>query len=420
MKEIIQLIARKTGIKIPAEDQPALLQKIRHRIKTLGLSNEQAYLLLLSSQSPASDAEWQNLIPLITIGESYFLRDRGQINLIRDHILPDLYQRKGQEKKLTILSAGCATGEEAYSIALVLRETPCQWQNWQIQVIGIDLNSESIHKAQKGVYSEWSLRGIEQYYRSIYFRRHPKGWELIPSLKEQVKFYQANLITSDLESLTGGLVDLIICRNVFIYFDTAQITTVVQKFINLLARGGYLLTGHTELQGQPLYPLKTISYPESIIYQLPSQPIFQFVHQGQSNHQLLEMDTAPNTKGIKSLLINAKFYAQQQQYQLSTKICYQVLEQDYTCIEALYLLAHIQQAQGYIEQAREYLRRIIFLAPNYISVYFDLIDLYIQEQDHYPACQLLQTLLPMANHLSASHQARLASVQRILHRTNST
>jgi chemotaxis protein methyltransferase CheR len=264
LQSVTSLICNKTGIKIRPEDHSSLLKKIRRRVQSLKLKDELEYLELLTSRSRESKAEWDNLIGLITTGESYFFRDRGQIKLIQEHLLPDLIEKRQAQRSLNILSAGCSTGEEVYSLAIIIKENFPELDNWDVNLVGIDLNREAINKVLQGMYPDWSFRGVDNRYRLAYFRRQKAGWQIIDSLKHGVSFRQCNLVEDDLSFFSSGVIDLIICRNVFIYFDRDKISLVLRKFIDLLRLGGYLLTGHTEMQEQDITPLVALSYWETL------------------------------------------------------------------------------------------------------------------------------------------------------------
>ncbi|MFN3361981.1 MAG: CheR family methyltransferase [Pseudanabaenaceae cyanobacterium] len=431
---IVQLIKDKTGIKIRPEDYSTLQQKLKQRMKNLGLTDEREYAALLAGTQ--AKGEWEKLAPLITTGESYFLRDRGQIQLLREKILPDILQMKAKDKNLVILSAGCSTGEEVYSLAILLQEIPYYLQDWQINLVGVDINQQAIEKAKRGIYSEWSLRGVENHYRSSYFRRHIEGWEVLASLKQMAKFYQCNLLEDELSISTGGNVDLIICRNVFIYFDPDKIQVVVHKFIDLLQPGGYLLTGHTELQAQSITPLEVVSYAESLTYRMPihktyeltpSTPVLPILvenHKDKGRQMLINGNYQGSISQLQqwlilypqdteALLLIAKAYANQGQYQASQNICQQILAQDHACLDALHLLAQIAEAQNDREQAKEYLRRMIFISPHHIPPYFDLIDFHLYDREETQAARLLQALLPLAATMTPEQQAKLSLLQQI-------
>jgi chemotaxis protein methyltransferase CheR len=438
LQDISFLILHKTGIKIRSEDSSNLLQKISKRIQALRMKDGFEYLQLLTSTSKESRAEWDKLVSLITTGESYFLRDRGQIKLIQAHLLPDLINKMQGQKQLNLLSAGCSTGEEVYSLAIVMQENFPELDSWNVNLFGIDLNKEAISKAVQGIYPEWSFRGVENKYRSGYFRRQEAGWQVIDSLRQKVKFRQCNLVEDDLSFFPIGTVDLIICRNVFIYFDKDKIALVLSKFIDLLRPGGYLLTGHTELQEQDITPLVVHSYPESLVYQkpddlvmptielnLPSAPIplnnFKEVAKQRFSEGLysetieyLQNWLSLNSQDEEAELLLAKVYANQGQYKKAEEVCHRVLEANHLAVSFLQLLAQIAEEQGQKDEAKEYLRRAVLVDPNFVPGYLDLIDLHLSDREYASAEKLLSVVQSMDSGLLAFHQTRIYAIETLV------
>ncbi len=438
LQHITALILHKTGIKIRSEDSSTLLQKINKRIQALRMKDGFEYLQLLTSTSKESRAEWDKLVSLITTGESYFLRDRGQIKLIQEHLLPDLINKMQMQRKLNVLSAGCSTGEEVYSLGIVMQENFPELDSWNVNLFGIDLNKEAISKAVQGIYPEWSFRGVENKYRSVYFRRQEAGWQIIDSLRQKVKFRQCNLVEDDLSFFPIGTVDLIICRNVFIYFDKDKISLVLSKFIDLLRPGGYLLTGHTELQEQDITPLVVHSYPESLVYQkpdnlvmptielnLPPAPIplnnFKELAQQKFNEGLynetIEYLTnwlSLNSQDEEAEFLLAKVYANQGQYKKAEEVCHRVLEANHLAVSFLQLLAQIAEEQGQKDKAKEYLRRTLLVDPNFVPGYLDLIDLHLSDREYSLAEKLLSVVKSMDSGLLVLHQTRIYTIETLV------
>ncbi len=438
LQHITALILHKTGIKIRSEDSSTLLQKINKRTQALRMKDGFEYLQLLSSTTKESRAEWDKLVSLITTGESYFLRDRGQIKLIQEHLLPDLINKMQMQRKLNVLSAGCSTGEEVYSLGIVMQENFPELDSWNVNLFGIDLNKEAISKAVQGIYPEWSFRGVENKYRSVYFRRQEAGWQIIDSLRQKVKFRQCNLVEDDLSFFPIGTVDLIICRNVFIYFDKDKISLVLSKFIDLLRPGGYLLTGHTELQEQDITPLVVHSYPESLVYQkpdnlvmptielnLPPAPIplnnFKELAQQKFNEGLynetIEYLTnwlSLNSQDEEAEFLLAKVYANQGQYKKAEEVCHRVLEANHLAVSFLQLLAQIAEEQGQKDKAKEYLRRTLLVDPNFVPGYLDLIDLHLSDREYSSAEKLLSVVKSMDSGLLVLHQTRIYTIETLV------
>lgn len=270
--KFIDLIAQHTGIKVRSQEQHTLITKIYQRMKELRISYpEQYYQLLANSYNSDNNEEWQNLVLLITNIESYFFRDRGQFNLLRFHILPEIIKRQQQTRQLKIWSAGCSTGEEPYSLAILLQEMIPNIQQWHIQIIATDINHQALAKAQQGVYNSWSFRIVPAEVKAQYFDQVHDDYKIKHPLKQLISFHKLNLVYDLFPNVQLGIndFDLIICRNVFIYFDYESIAKVVHKFFKSLKESGYLLTGHAELYGQNLSDFKTLIFPESVIYQHP-------------------------------------------------------------------------------------------------------------------------------------------------------
>jgi chemotaxis protein methyltransferase CheR len=268
----VRLIAKHTGIEIRARDQASLSTKIFSRMKVLKLDSSTAYYQLLESSNADSHQEWLDLLTLLTNGESYFFRDTEQFSLLRNQILPELIQQNQDSKTLRICSAGCSSGEEPYSIAILLKELIPDLDQWNLLILGVDINQLAIEKAKKAIYSPWSFRNVDPNVKQQYFQLTHDRYKLDQSIKEMVHFQILNLIKDEFPQQNSELrnMDLIICRNVFIYFERSAIAKVISKFHQTLKPVGYLLTGHAELSNQNLNPFQIKVFPESLIYQRPA------------------------------------------------------------------------------------------------------------------------------------------------------
>jgi len=262
-------IAERFGIYIRPQDDAPFCKKIHGRVQDLKLSTYESYCDLLTSASDLSQSEWRELIRQITISETYFMRDKGHIHLLQNNILPELIKAQQSNKTLRIWSAGCSTGEEAYSLAILLQDLIPDNHNWRLQIIGSDLNPEVVQKARQAVYSEWSLRSLTPKQKSLYFTPQSSLWRLNESLCKMVTFYSNNLVDDDFSQSSSDFAnfDLILCRNVFIYFEPQAIKKVLHRFHNALKTNCYLMTGHMELHGQKLDGFKVNVFPDAVVYQ---------------------------------------------------------------------------------------------------------------------------------------------------------
>lgn len=264
----IRLIAKHTGLKIRERERESLSQKIFSRMKALKILYPGIYYKILASSTMYSYVEWQKFIAILTNTESYFFRDQEQFNLLRNQILPEIIKRKYNSKTIRICSAGCSTGEEPYSLAILFKELIPNLEEWNLMILGLDINKEALKKARQGIYTAWSLRSLDMTTIQQYFIKSNNKYYLDEQIKLMVKFQYTNLVKDlFIHPYSDFLdIDLILCRNVFIYFDPTVIAKIVEKFYYTLQPLGYLITGHTELCGQKLSNFQTKLFPESLVY----------------------------------------------------------------------------------------------------------------------------------------------------------
>lgn len=268
-EDFVALIAKQTGIEIRAQNYGSMGDNIFTRMKALKLVSPQAYYNLLVSFTPDSEEEWQKFVCLVTNRESYFFRDKGQFSLLRNTILPELIRRNQRTKTLRVCSAGCSTGQEPYSIAILLRELIPELTQWNLTILGIDINRESLDHGKKALYNTWSFRQVEDDIKARYFKNLAGYYQLNEEIRPLVKFHQVNLTRDPFPRLNSELrdMDLIICRNVFIYFTDQAIGQVVEKFFQTLKPNGYLMSGHAELGNHHVKAFQAKLFPESVLYQ---------------------------------------------------------------------------------------------------------------------------------------------------------
>lgn len=266
---LVQLIADQTGLEIRERDYRALSEKIRSRMKTLQLNSPEDYYQLLKSSTLDGREEWKTLMTLITNNESYFFRDKEQFSLLRKHILPELIERNKTNKTLRLCSAGCSSGEEPYSLAILLQELIPDLEQWNLTILGIDINQSALQKAREGIYSPWSFRSVDPEIKQRYFKLVDDLYYLDQNIKRMVDFQPFNLIEGPFSYPNFEMkeIDLILCRNVFIYFGAAAIAKAIARFSYALKPQGYLITGHAELSGQDLSLFQVKVFSESLVYQ---------------------------------------------------------------------------------------------------------------------------------------------------------
>jgi chemotaxis protein methyltransferase CheR len=235
----------------------------QHRLKTF----EEYYHFLKYDRK--RDEELVVLIDNLTTNETYFFRESPQLRAFSEEILPELRTGLAGRKVLRIWSAGCSTGEEPYTIAILLLESGDWWRDWQIEILGSDINQRVLHTARKGVYKKSAYRSTSPAMLSKYFVEDEKGdYRIIDKVKELVSFSSVNLLDPFKTSLISNM-DIIFCRNVIIYFDREAKKKVIESFYHKLREGGFLLLGHSEslINISNAFALRTLK--NDMVYQKP-------------------------------------------------------------------------------------------------------------------------------------------------------
>ena len=257
-----------TGLAFYAGRDNLLIDLIRGRISNLGLPNCSSYADFLDDGA-AGSAEMDVLIAGLTIGETYFFRDKAQFAAIRDIILPDILKRNTSTKQLRIWSAGCATGAEPYSLAILLElDLGDQIAGWQVDIHASDLNRSSLSQAAEGKFRAWALRATPDTVKRECFSNEGLVWTIHPRFKQWISFHHMNLIDSAFSTpLAGGRFDLILCRNVMIYFAPEVSRHLVGQFHESLEEGGWLVVSATESNLKNYTAFRTVGATGTRLYQ---------------------------------------------------------------------------------------------------------------------------------------------------------
>ncbi len=209
------------------------------------------------------------LVDNLTTNETYFFREVAQLKAFSEEILPELRSRNAGKKSLRIWSAGCSTGEEPHTIAMLLLESGNWWRDWQVEIMGSDISQRVLHTARKGLYKKGSHRATPPDMLQKYFVEEGKGdYRIIDAVRQLVSFSYVNLLDPYKTSLIRDL-DIIFCRNVIIYFDRNSKKKVIEIFHDKLQEGGYLLLGHSEslINLSTAFTLRTLQH--DMVYQKP-------------------------------------------------------------------------------------------------------------------------------------------------------
>jgi chemotaxis protein methyltransferase CheR len=239
---VSELLRRHCGLHFGPESRFLLERRVARRLRDLELSSFSAYHYLLRKESPG-DGEFARLVDELVTNETYFFRELGQLHALIREILPELRLRR-PTSPVSIWSAGCSSGEEPYSIVMLAREAGFV-PGVDLRVYASDISHRMLRKARQGVYRDASFRETRPALREKYFGEKDGLWRISDSIKKHVDFIHLNLMDRSKVSLLGAM-DVILCRNVIIYFDLESKRRVIETFFDKLRAGGHLLLGHSE------------------------------------------------------------------------------------------------------------------------------------------------------------------------------
>ncbi len=264
-----EIVAARTGLHFPGERLRDMERGILSAATELGFSAPGAcFDWLLTDSMSKNDIEI--LAYYLTIGETFFYRDCRCFTALREKILPELIKRRsGEGKNIRIWSAGCCTGEEPYTIAIILREIIPDISGWNITIRATDLNRRFVKKAMEGIYTEWSFRDTPPAFRERYF--HQAGgryYELLPEIREMVDFSIVNLAEDIYPSVINNTnaMDLIFCRNVLMYFTTVQAARAIRRLYNSISDNGFLIVSPSETSRVLFTQFEPVSINGMILY----------------------------------------------------------------------------------------------------------------------------------------------------------
>jgi chemotaxis protein methyltransferase CheR len=232
------------GIDFADETMFVVERRLRERVMALGLQDFEQYYQYLRYH-PDAATEIERAVDELTTNETYFFREEYQLRAFAKEVLPELRQRLVAQgaKRLALWSAGCSTGEEAYTLAMLVHDSGL-FSGWDVRIFGNDISRRVLQTARRAVYGPSSFRAMPPEY-ARYFVEGPEGRQVHPSIRSMCHFGHLNLLDARRVAIVGR-VDAIFCRNVLIYFDTDSRRKVIDNFYERLAPGGYLMLGHSE------------------------------------------------------------------------------------------------------------------------------------------------------------------------------
>lgn len=264
------LIRDYCGIYFDDDSRYLLEKRLSRRVRNHHFSNFRDYYRFLLYDKNKEE-ELNSIIDILTVNETYFFREENQLKAFSEEILPELRESKRNKRQLKIWSAGCSTGEEPYTIAMLIIEKG-YFIGWDIEIFGSDINHRVLQIARNGIYKKNSFRNTNNFYIKKYFTEENEFFRISDIVKQYVNFSHLNLL-DPVKTKIVGIVDVIFCRNVLIYFDKQSRKKVIDMFYERLLEGGYLLLGHAEslINLSTAFTLKHFKY--DMVYQKPYKKV---------------------------------------------------------------------------------------------------------------------------------------------------
>jgi len=269
LDKLNKYISENLGLYFPVKRWDDLRDKFQLACLEFGFSDAESCLNWLMS-TPLTQKQVETLSSYLTIGETHFFRDRNIYNELEKHVLPELINsRRKTGKYIRIWSAGCSSGEEPYSIAILLHKMITDLKDWSISILATDINPRALKKAKEGIYNKWSFRGTPEWVKNVYFTKTRKNsYKIKPYIKEMVSFSYHNLAKDPYPSLLNNTtaMDFIFSRNVIMYFHPQLVKKIIKRFYRSLINKGWLLVSGSEGQFVHMSRFLTVSFPDAIFY----------------------------------------------------------------------------------------------------------------------------------------------------------
>ncbi|MHB1389930.1 MAG: CheR family methyltransferase [Thermoleophilia bacterium] len=362
------------------------------------------------TETPDRELEIRNLLAHLSVQETQFFRNLSQFDALQKYVIPEIARRKADtsNRSLRFWSAGCSTGQEPYSIAMSALNVLPDANDWNIQILGTDLNDDALQIAKQGWYMEKKLRDLSRRERDLYFHKQNGGFVVKDNLKRLVHFSRHNMVTESLPINIFGTCDIIFCRNVIIYFTHETAKYVIELFYDILNPGGYLFLGHSETLWKMSAKYSLVEIGDAFIYRKPlprsmegrrfiddrrmrKGPLPVNVVQDRRDSQerrnlrqaedLMRQATtrAPVKKStgddrVSELVIESRLYLDSGEYDKAVQTLESALLIDRTSADVNYLLGIANERRGFLEAATDYFRKTIYCDDSHSLAFFNLAN----------------------------------------------
>ena len=397
LSQLTELIAVQTGLHFPPEKWPDLERGIVAAWGDSDFPSVESYAQDLLT-SPWTKSRTEILASHLTVGETYFFRHREALTVLQKHVLPELIRaRRRTGRQLRIWCAGCCSGEEPYSLAILLQQMLPDWKDWNLTILGTDINLHFLRRASRGIYREWSFRDTDPCIRDRYFRKLGRDyWEIVPEIKAIVTFAYLNLAQDIYPALLNGTnaMDLIFCRNVLMYFSPLRAKEAGEGLYRSMVEGAWLCVGPSELSQILFSGFEAVQHPGAIFYRKnshgtpvavppPATPDWAFLSVPDrklgpslgdvpvSQAVVRGVSAAPQPSPAE----RARICADQGKLTEALDWCEKAVAADKMNPGAYYLQAAVQQELGRFPEAEVGLKRALYLDQDFALAHFALGNL---------------------------------------------
>lgn len=380
-----EFVAVHMGLQFPPERWPDLDRGIRKAMPEFGFADEEECVNWLMS-APLTRKQIEILADDLTVGETYFFRDPRIFEILAAQIVPQIIQsRRGSGQHLRFWSAACCTGEEAYSLAIALRRAIPDLASWQVTILGTDINPRFLRKAVAGVFGEWSFRGVPEWLKQTYFKPIAQGqYQILPEIRRMVRFEHLNLAKDTYPSLLTdtNAMDVILCRNVLMYFSPSRVRQVFRQLHRCLVDSGWLALSASEMPFAANDEFECVAFGDAVLLRkascaepptvMPFVPLTKDVEKKGSSAKAAPKTEAAGVDNAQQMIRSAREAANQGRLSEALVLVDRLLRIEKMNPIAHYLRAMILQEQGIILEAAKALRHAVYLDPGFVLAHFAL------------------------------------------------
>ena len=383
LSQLSTFIAGRMGLNFPQERWGDLARCIEAAARARGLRDATEYVQWLLT-SPLSRREIEMLASHLTVGETYFFRDKRSFDLLETKVLPELIQaRRNTTRRLRIWSAGCCTGEEPYSVAMLLDRMIPDVADWNVTLLATDINPRFLEIAAAGVFGEWSFRAVPPGIREHYFSSlHGRRMQIVQRIRRMVTFSLLNLVDETYPSVVNNTnaMDLVLCRNVLMYFTPDQAARVVGNLHGALSQNGWLLVAPSETSHAFLKSFSLVSFPDAIFYRkterieplrLPEWHVPQ-EETPPARAPAAQWSVSRDITEMESPTLMARRLANEGNLVESLAWCDKAVLSEPLDPAHRFLRAMVAQELGMLEEAMKSLRHALYLDQDFIMAHYAL------------------------------------------------